>query len=59
MTNTIRIATRQSDLALWQAHHIGRLFRQHHPELTYTLIPILTPADRHQLPLSALSLIHI
>ena len=53
MTNTIRIATRQSDLALWQAHHIGRLFRQHHPELTYTLIPILTPADRHQLPLSA------
>lgn len=42
----IRIATRQSPLALWQAHHVAALLGEAHPGLTTTLVPIETNADR-------------
>ncbi len=42
----IRIATRQSPLALWQAHHVAALLSEAHPGLTTTLVPLETNADR-------------
>jgi len=43
--NTIRIATRKSDLALWQANHVANLLREHHPGLTVELLPMVTQGD--------------
>ncbi len=43
---TIRIATRESALALWQANHVKDLLEQHHPELTCELIGMTTQGDR-------------
>jgi hydroxymethylbilane synthase len=42
----LRIATRQSPLALWQAHHARHELLKHWPELTIELLPIVTSGDR-------------
>lgn len=46
MTDTIRIATRKSPLALWQAEHVAAALQRHHPHLTVTLYPLSTEGDR-------------
>jgi len=43
---TLRIATRQSRLALWQAEHVAALVRAAHPSLEVELIKITTQGDR-------------
>lgn len=43
---TLRIATRQSPLALWQAGHVKGLLEARHPGLTVTLVPLTTAGDR-------------
>jgi hydroxymethylbilane synthase len=45
-TDTIRIATRQSRLALWQAEHAAARLRAAHPGLEVTLVPMTTQGDR-------------
>ncbi|MCH9715872.1 MAG: hydroxymethylbilane synthase, partial [Gammaproteobacteria bacterium] len=45
LTN-LRIATRQSPLALWQANHARNKLLEFHPHLTIELLPITTSADR-------------
>jgi hydroxymethylbilane synthase len=42
----LRIATRQSRLALWQAEHVAQALREHHPELHVELVPMTTQGDR-------------
>jgi len=42
----IRIATRQSPLALWQAEHVKAQLLQHHPELEVELVSMQTQGDR-------------
>jgi hydroxymethylbilane synthase len=42
----IRIATRQSPLALWQARHVGALLTQLHPGLEVSLVEMSTAGDR-------------
>jgi hydroxymethylbilane synthase len=44
----LRIATRKSPLALWQAEHVAALLRQAHPGLAVELVPISTKGDRIQ-----------
>jgi len=46
MGEVIRIGTRRSPLALWQARHIKERLERHHPGLRCTLHPILTEGDR-------------
>lgn len=41
----IRIATRQSPLALWQAKHVRQLLCAQHPDLEVTLVPMVTKGD--------------
>jgi hydroxymethylbilane synthase len=48
VTATLRIATRKSQLALWQAEHVSTLLRQAHPGLGIELVPLLTQGDRIQ-----------
>ena len=48
MTARLRIATRKSQLALWQAEHVAALLRAAHPELEIELVPLLTQGDRIQ-----------
>jgi hydroxymethylbilane synthase len=43
--NRIRIATRKSELAMWQANHVAKLLRQHHPGLEVELLPMVTQGD--------------
>jgi len=43
---TLRIATRQSPLALWQARHIANLIQIHWPETKVELVPMLTSGDK-------------
>ena len=45
---TLRIATRTSELALWQAHHVADLLRQSDPELEVELVHVSTQGDRDQ-----------
>lgn len=53
MTNTVtsmldkvlRIATRQSPLALWQAHYVKERLEAHHPQLRVELVPMVTRGD--------------
>jgi hydroxymethylbilane synthase len=45
-TNTLRIATRRSALALWQAEHVAALLRRAHPTLTVELVPMTTRGDQ-------------
>jgi hydroxymethylbilane synthase len=44
----LRIATRKSQLALWQAEHVATLLRAAHPGLEIELVPIVTQGDRIQ-----------
>jgi hydroxymethylbilane synthase len=48
VTETLRIATRKSQLALWQAEHVAALLREAHPGLQIELVPLLTQGDRIQ-----------
>lgn len=43
--NTIRIATRQSPLALWQAHYVRDRLLASHPGLTVELVTMVTRGD--------------
>lgn len=43
---SIRIATRQSPLALWQARHVGALLTRLHPELQVSFVEMTTAGDR-------------
>ena len=42
----IRIATRKSPLAMWQAEHVASLLRKAHPGLTVELIGMSTQGDK-------------
>jgi len=42
---TVRIATRKSPLAMWQAHHIRERLLQHWPSLHIELLPMVTSGD--------------
>jgi hydroxymethylbilane synthase len=42
----VRIATRQSPLALWQARHVGSLLTQLHPGLEVSFVEMTTAGDR-------------
>lgn len=44
--NILRIATRQSALALWQAEHVATLLRTAHPGLIVELLPMTTRGDQ-------------
>jgi hydroxymethylbilane synthase len=48
VTALLRIATRKSQLALWQAEHVAALLRAAHPGLEIELVPLLTQGDRIQ-----------
>ena len=43
--STLRIATRKSALALWQAEHVAARLRAVHPGLTVELVPMTTRGD--------------
>jgi hydroxymethylbilane synthase len=45
MIRKIRIATRQSELALWQANHVAGILREAHPGLEVELLPMVTRGD--------------
>lgn len=42
---TLRIATRQSLLALWQANYVKQRLQQYYPELNVELVPMVTKGD--------------
>jgi hydroxymethylbilane synthase len=44
--DTLRIATRESRLALWQAEHVAQALRHKHPGLRVELVPMTTQGDR-------------
>ena len=44
-TETLRIATRKSPLAMWQAEYIKARLEAIHPDLTVELIPMVTKGD--------------
>ncbi|HEV7611334.1 MAG TPA: hydroxymethylbilane synthase [Steroidobacteraceae bacterium] len=44
----LRIATRKSKLALWQAEHVATLLRRAHAGLEVQLVPMVTQGDRIQ-----------
>lgn len=46
MSGTLRIATRKSPLALWQAHHVAALLKAAHPGLEVSLLEMSTAGDR-------------
>src|SRR6185437_5675812 len=43
--STLRIATRKSPLALWQAEHVAQRLRDAHPGLQVELLPLSTRGD--------------
>lgn len=43
---TLRIATRESPLALWQANHVKQALEAAHPGLVVTLVPMTTRGDQ-------------
>lgn len=43
---TLRIATRKSPLALWQAEYVAGLLRKEHADLEVELVPMSTQGDR-------------
>ena len=45
---TLRIGTRGSPLALWQAHHVADRLRAAHPGLDIELVEIQTTGDQVQ-----------
>ncbi len=46
MSRVVRIATRKSPLALWQAEHVRARLLDLHPELQVELLPMRTQGDR-------------
>jgi hydroxymethylbilane synthase len=46
--STLKIATRKSQLALWQAEHVAALLREAHAGLQVELVPVVTQGDRIQ-----------
>jgi hydroxymethylbilane synthase len=46
MKKTLRIATRKSALALWQAEHVRALLREAHAGIDIELVKIVTEGDR-------------
>jgi hydroxymethylbilane synthase len=48
MSREVRIATRRSRLAIWQAEHVAALLVARHPGLVVSLVPIVTEGDRIQ-----------
>ncbi|HEU5468994.1 MAG TPA: hydroxymethylbilane synthase [Steroidobacteraceae bacterium] len=46
MKGELRIATRRSRLALWQAEHVAARLAAFHPGLVVSLVPIVTEGDR-------------
>jgi hydroxymethylbilane synthase len=46
MMERIRIATRESRLALWQAHHVADRLRERYPGLKTELVPMTTRGDQ-------------
>jgi hydroxymethylbilane synthase len=42
----IRIATRQSPLAIWQSKHVGMLLQKHFPSIEIKLITFITRGDK-------------
>jgi hydroxymethylbilane synthase len=46
MSRAVKIATRQSPLALWQARHVAALLSSHHPGLQVSLVEMTTEGDR-------------
>lgn len=47
-TNLIRIATRKSKLALWQARFVKSALEKKYPEISAHLVEIVTIGDQHQ-----------
>lgn len=43
---TLRIATRKSPLALWQANYVKSQLEAHHPSLEVVLVPMTTKGDK-------------
>lgn len=48
MKAVLRIATRRSALALWQAEHVATALRRFHAHLNVELVPMTTEGDRHR-----------
>ena len=46
MTRKLTIATRKSELALWQANHVAGLLRARYPDLEVELLPMVTRGDQ-------------
>jgi hydroxymethylbilane synthase len=46
MSSALKIATRKSALAMWQARHVQSLLEETWPELAVELVPIVTEGDR-------------
>jgi len=44
--NILRIATRKSPLALWQAYYVSDLLKHHHPDLQIELVTMTTQGDK-------------
>lgn len=45
-TSILRIATRKSPLALWQAEYVKSQLELHHPELQVELLPLVSRGDK-------------
>lgn len=51
--SVLRLATRRSELALWQARHVAELLGAVHPGIEVELVPVSTEGDRRSdVPLS-------
>lgn len=48
MQQTLRIATRSSQLALWQSQHVATLLRRRWPRLRLKMVPITSRGDADQ-----------
>ncbi len=46
MATVLRIGTRRSPLALWQAGHVAGLLQEMHPEIRIELVKIMTQGDK-------------
>ncbi len=44
--NALRIATRKSALAMWQARHVADLLKVEHPGIAVEIVPVVTQGDR-------------
>lgn len=44
--NTVRVATRKSPLAVWQAEHVCAQLKQYHPDLNTELVMMTTSGDK-------------